>query len=430
MPLRARTQTVALSALVGLVASPGIPAKASDTTPATTTGHADVVSETPVDWTPHVLDGSVRAVAEGADVIVAGGNFERIQEPDSESELTQRHLFAFERETGELLADFRPTLDGEVRSLAVVDDTVYVGGFFTSVNNVAQRGITQLSLSDGSLVSDFAETAIDDGRVYGIAEHEGQLYLGGSFSSVNGEARRGIARLDAATGEVDPDFDLPISELRAGFLRVHNLALSPDGERLLINGPFLEVAGQSRPQIAMIDTAGEEARLSSWSTNAFTADCGAPNMHTYLHQMEFAPDSSYFVVVTTGSAHERPGLCKTASRWEVTDNPEAEPTWVNETGGDSLYSVAVTERAVYVGGHQRWLDNPEGHNSAGPGAVDREGIGAIDPESGTALPWNPGRQRGHGAEELLATEDGLFVGSDTEWISGRYQPRLALLPLD
>ena len=47
----------------------------------------------------------------------------------------------------------------------------------------------------------------------------------------------------------------------------------------------------------------------------------------------------------------------------------AQPTWINWTGGDTLYSVAVTGPAVYVGGHQRWLDNPLGHDSAGPGAV-------------------------------------------------------------
>jgi len=45
----------------------------------------------------------------------------------------------------------------------------------------------------------------------------------------------------------------------------------------------------------------------------------------------------------------------------------------------------VTGAAVCVQGHQRWLDNPYGRNSEGPVAVDRCGIGAIDPVRGTAL---------------------------------------------
>ena len=48
-------------------------------------------------------------------------------------------------------------------------------------------------------------------------------------------------------------------------------------------------------------------------------------------------------------------------------------------------------RAVYVGGHQRYLDNPLGSdaNGPGPGAVARVGIGALSPTTGKALPGTP-----------------------------------------
>jgi hypothetical protein len=42
-----------------------------------------------------------------------------------------------------------------------------------------------------------------------------------------------------------------------------------------------------------------------------------------------------------------------------------------------------------VQGHSRWLDNPDGQDSAGRGAVDRLGGGAVDPVTGQALSWNP-----------------------------------------
>jgi hypothetical protein len=74
--------------------------------------------------------------------------------------------------------------------------------------------------------------------------------------------------------------------------------------------------------------------------------------------------------------------------------------------------VAITGPAVYVGGHQRWLDNPLGRDSAGAGAVERPGIGAIDPVTGMALPWNPTKSREHGTMVLYATPAGLWVGSD------------------
>ena len=94
-----------------------------------------------------------------------------------------------------------------------------------------------------------------------------------------------------------------------------------------------------------------------------------------------------------------------------------------------LYSTVVTGAAVYVQGHQRWLDNPFGRNDAGLGAVERKGIGAIDPTTGMALPWNPGKTRGVGGKDLLATRTGLWVGSDGAEFNGEFHARIAFCPL-
>ena len=85
---------------------------------------------------------------------------------------------------------------------------------------------------------------------------------------------------------------------------------------------------------------------------------------------------------------------------------------------------------VYIGGHQRWVNNPtpfpKGDND-GPGAVERYGIVALDPLSGVPLSWNPGRDRGRGVEALHATDEFLFVGNDTDLFNGEIRQRLALL---
>jgi hypothetical protein len=105
---------------------------------------------------------------------------------------------------------------------------------------------------------------------------------------------------------------------------------------------------------------------------------------------------------------------------------------VEWTGGDTFWSVSVTGTAIYVGGHQRWLNNPKGANVAKPGAVARPGVAAVDPQNGMPLAWNPGRNpRGAGAYALLATPDGLYVGSDTNWIGNFNYKRekIAFFPL-
>ena len=150
---------------------------------------------------------------------------------------------------------------------------------------------------------------------------------------------------------------------------------------------------------------------------------------TYVRAVDFAPDSSYFVVVTTG-AHPGPQrMCDSAARFDLSGNGLHGPTWVNHTGGDSLTAVSVTGAAVYVGGHQRWMNNPYGNNSPGQGAVDRPGVAALDPGSGFVLPWNPGRSRGKGVRALIATSAGLFIGSDTDRLGNEYHGRFGLFPL-
>jgi hypothetical protein len=263
--------------------------------------------------------------------------------------------------------------------------------------------------------------------VTSLASHGQWLYLGGSFTAVNGTERAGLARLRATTGALDGGFDARLAWDR-GRVNVRDLSLSPDGRRLVAAGGFSHSHGLKRPQLVMLATGGAEAELTNWYTDAYEQRC-APVFQTYLRGVDFAPDGSYLVVVTTGGMTDPDRLCNTAARFEATGTGRHRPSWVNHTGGNSLYSVAVTGAAVYVGGHQRWQDNPYGRKTAGPGAVPREGIAALHPATGKALPWNPGRARGVGVQAFHATPDGLWVGSDTTRLGGVYRGRIGLFPL-
>lgn len=60
--------------------------------------------------------------------------------------------------------------------------------------------------------------------------------------------------------------------------------------------------------------------------------------------------------------------------------------------------------------------------------VPREGIAALDYNTGYAQAWNPTRTRGVGAAELLALPAGLWVGSDTDQFGGELHGRIAMTP--
>ena len=112
----------------------------------------------------------------------------------------------------------------------------------------------------------------------------------------------------------------------------------------------------------------------------------------------------------------------------MSTQPLQSPAWINYTGGDTLTAAIVDRRVVYIGGHQRWLNNSYGRNSAGPGAVTRQGIAALDPANGLPLSWNPGRSRGYGVYGFALTTHGLWVGSDTAALGGEQRARLGLFP--
>ena len=122
-------------------------------------------------------------------------------------------------------------------------------------------------------------------------------------------------------------------------------------------------------------------------------------------------------------------LCDAAARFETNITNPTRPTWINYSGGDTFHSVAATGAAVYVQGHIRALDNPNGTNGPLPGSSPRQGIGAINPTSGLALPWNPGKTRGVGGKDFLVTPAGLWVGSDGRLFAGEVRDNLAFLPL-
>ncbi|HLU70602.1 MAG TPA: hypothetical protein VKZ82_00355 [Nonomuraea sp.] len=390
-------------------------------TAAAPTTHPVVVSADPVDNTPHVLDGIVNAITVVGDTVVVGGSFSEVADSRRKVRYDRENLFAYNIKTGRVLTGFAPDVGGTVHSLAAGPrGTVYAGGDFSVVSGTPVRALARLDLATGRPVESF-KPRVSGGAVSTLARRGSHLYVGGDFT----RPRTALARLDATTGAADANFAVTPGDSLTRKVRVHALALTKD--RLVVDGSFTTLDGHSRPQLGVVDVSRPAAKVASWRTNAYAAKC-MPEFPWYVRGLDISPDGRYFVVVTTGGP--RRGMCDTAARFEMyARGRDVKPTWVNATGGDSLYSVSATGAAVYVGGHLRWLNNPKGRDSAGPGAVKREGIGAIHPRTGKALRWNPGRERGIGVKAFYAHPAGLLVGSDTTRLGREYHARIGMFPL-
>ena len=398
--------------------------------------HPVVVSENPVDHTPHLVAGSgapplAMAVAERGGTAYVGGRFTAVQNATRQTTTPRRNVVAFGAATGTLDGDFDPSVDGQVFALLAAGDSVYVGGAFATVDGLARPGIAKLDAETGVVDTGF-QPPVRGGRVSEIRLVDGRLIVGGTF-------QQNLLALDPQTGrdtgyvDVAIDGRLPLS---TGKVEVYRFAVDPAGRRLVAVGNFTTVGGQNRRRAFMLNLGSGSASLSDWYYRPLNDKCrsDSPTRQAYLDDVDFSPDGSYFVV-RVDRVRPRPRLPDRQPhlrrRGPVRDRRArpARPTWINYTGGDTLHSVAVTGAAVYVQGHQRWLDNPQGRDSTGPGAVDRRGIGAIDPATGKALPWNPDKPARQGGQDFLATDDGLWVPSDSERFNGEYHRGIAFVPL-
>lgn len=390
---------------------------------------ASIVSANPADSTPFIKDGQVLAVAQVGNRIIAGGHFTQAKNwQGGEPVLTRVNLLAFDATTGRLDTTFAPTVDGDVLALAPAPDgtAVFIGGKFKNVNGVAAGGIAKLNAATGQQVSGFSLGT--NGWVQDLEVRGNRLFLSGTFSIIKALARSGFGAADATTGKVDPNVAPVFSDPVSNSLQVQKFDVTADGTRAVALGTFSKVNGLPRRFLVVLDLTTVPATVAPWNTQRMTASCNIPN---YLRAVDISPDGRYFVLTTTGGWGGNTSMCDTASRWELYQIGDAlQPTWAEYTGGDSLYSVAVTGSVVYVGGHQRWMNNSNPpYESAGPGYVDRPGLAALDPQTGVVFSWNPTRDRGYGVTAMLATSSGLWIGHDTNVVAGEWHPRIAFFPL-
>jgi len=388
-----------------------------------------VVSANPANFTPNVASGAVYKFVQVGGTMYAGGSFSSVSTAPGVSPggtFTRNNIVAFDPTSG-VIRSFAPNVAGEVWALASNGTSLYVGGTFATVNGVARRGVAKLDPVTGAVDTAF-NANLTSGRVTDAAVVGGRLLVAGTFP---GKLRALNLASGANTGYINVGISGTVAD-NAGPTQVYRFAVSPAGTRLVGVGNFTTVGGQTRWRAFMLDL-GATATVTTWRYPPLQNMCQATSLPDYVKDVDFSPDGSWFAVVATGFVPQAGGigrdLCDATARFETNLPNPFRPTWINYTGGDTLHSVAATDVAVYVQGHQRWLDNPQGRNSAGPGAVSRPGIGAIGPTTGLALTWNPTKDRGVGGKDLYVTSQGLWVGSDTTHIGGETHARIALMPV-
>ncbi len=183
--------------------------------------------------------------------IVLGGYFNTLR-GSGQTSVVRNHMARISP-SGLLDADFRPDVNGRLRSLMVQSDRkIIAGGSFTSIAGQTRSGIARLN-ENGSVDPSF-KAEVNGGVVAAVQQSDKKIIIAGAFTRVNSVSRAYLARLNE-DGSLDETYDpAPNNQVNA-------LLLQSDG-RLLIGGAFTALSPLSiadpvaRNYLARINTDG------------------------------------------------------------------------------------------------------------------------------------------------------------------------------
>ena len=281
-----------------------------------------------------------------------------------------------------------------------------LAGAFNTINGVAKGKIASISPTTGAAVAGF--TANANAQATALEATDTTVYVGGRFKTINGTTRVGLAALNGSSGAVDAGFDNQLSGGIGtnGVLTVQQLELTHDNSKLIVVHTARRIDGQDRYGVGLIGTAGKQ--LLPWRTRLWEDNLQYVGGIQRIYGGDVAPDDSYFVV-TSGSGGDRPPINDTAVAFRFGGGDNRQPMWISRAF-DSIYSVAITEQAVYIGGHFQFNESPTAPDpwpgldnvgygtgqglaayALGDAVVRRDHLGALDPADGKALEWTRAR---------------------------------------
>jgi uncharacterized delta-60 repeat protein len=157
---------------------------------------------------------------------------------------------------GSIDQSFSANVSGPILSMAVqTDGKLIIAGQFTSVDGVTRNRIARLN-TNGSLDISFNPGTGASNTVRSVVlQSDGKILIGGTFTTVNSTQRNRVARLNT-DGSLDATFlSAAISSNTGANNEVNAIVLQPDGQ-VLIGGSFTSFNGTTRNRIARLNTNG------------------------------------------------------------------------------------------------------------------------------------------------------------------------------
>jgi hypothetical protein len=341
--------------------------------------------------------GRVSALAIANGTIYLGGSFTSLFSHGTRKTVTREHLAAINQATGKPTS-WSPSVNGTVHVMRAIGNRLYIGGSFTTVDGHLARNVAVVNRITGKIITSFRGST--NGEVDAMAASATRLYIGGNFTRVDGVARHNLGSLGLNGGGL-------ASAWRASANGpVHVLLDDGGAARIFVGGHFSTVDGLSRPFLTAV--GAKKGAAFKWHSaplgQVWALALGSSSLYAAVGGHEGGQLDSF--VPGTGSL-----------RW-------------NRYADGDVQAVAIAGSEVLAGGH---FLNACGDTSGAPGGgspwvctvpVQRNRLFATDVH-GAIQSWNPDANTLYGVWALRADATHVAAGGDFTKVDGSHQARFA-----
>ncbi len=393
-----------ISGAFGLLA----PAASADSAPLDPASPTSPVTVT-ADPLPTVqINGVAWAQAVVGNTVYVAGKFTTARPAGARAgtlETVRNNMLAYDIRTGELITSFAPNLNGQALAIVASPDgrRIYVGGDFTRANGEVRNRIAAYDTATGQLVSTFRPSV--SGQVRALAATNSTVYLGGSVSAVGSVSRTRLAAVSASNGALLPWAPVPGAAATDGSNEVMALVVTGGGNQVVAAGRFASLNGVAATGVGALDAVSGATR--PFAVNKLITNQGTKSA---IWGLSTRGDTVF------GSAYDFGGPGNLEGTFAATATG-GELVSVAYCRGDNYDSFA-TSQVLYIASHMHKCDSIGGWADSAPAEVWKHGNAfGLTPTTTVKGTFRNANFQGKPAPSLLHWYPSFSQGT----VTGQYQ---------